>query len=278
MFVKQKSISIAIAMCFLFGMISSSGAEIEIIDMTTPSETYNDGWFYHHVYVETDIAYDTIYWYIGDADGDDDDLQYVGETLGVDGATRAWFYPDVSDCPGHIKGQKYRVAAKAWYYNPETETSTSDWETRDFTVFQSISTTEVETPPKRLKSVYGYSKLARQYYTGSSIAIDCSVYASTSNSKGIYWAWSRFKHSLTDRRTIERDHPGPNGEDAQRIGGDFGSYSHSDTLTHSNINLQNGEYTSGAYVRLIVSGPGEDHYLIKNSATFTKRDKPYDAP
>ncbi len=275
-----KSIGIAVAICFLslFAMISSSDAEIEIIEMDTPSETYNDGWFYHHVQIETDIAYDVVDWYIGDPD-DGDDLQYVGETVGDGSATCAWFYPDVSDCPGHIKGKKYRVGAKVWHYDDEEEMGWSDWETRDFTVFQSISTTEVENPPKKMKSISGYSKLTRQYYTGSSIAIDCYVNAYNPNNSKRY-AWSRFKHSLTGRRIIVRDHPiGRDGIEPQRIGGDFGSYSRSDTLSHSDVNLDiDGKYTSGAYVRLIVTGNGEDNYLVVNTETFDSNDKPYDAP
>lgn len=272
-----KSTSIAIAMCFLylFGIgQQSSDAEIEIIDMDTPSETYNDGWFYHHVYVKTDVAYDVVVWYIGDPD-DVDSLQRVGETSGDGTATRAWFYPDVSDCPGHIKGKKYRVVAEAWHHADDGNglQSWSDSESRDFTVFQSISTTEVETPPKKLKSVSGYSKLTRQYYTGSSIAIDCSVHAYYPHNT-FHWASSRFRHTLTGRNPIEVDNPG------KRIGEKYGRFSYSRTLTHYDIDLERGgRYTSGAYVRLIVSGPGgEDHYLIENSATFTRNDKPYDAP
>ena len=270
-----KSISIALAMCFLFGMISSSDAQIEIIDMSMSSEIYDYGYIYDSAYVETDIPYDSVDWFIGHPDDGDANLSWVHTTQGDGVATRAWFTPSVS---GHIKGKKFRVAAKVFKNaNDGSGYGWTDWETRDFVVFQPIYTTEVETPPKKMKSISGYSELKRQYYTGSTIAIDCVVYAYNPNDS-IRWAWSRFKHSLTGRDTIERDHPGPNGEDAQRIGGDFGSYSHSDTLTHSDVNLENGgTYTSGAYVRLIVSGPGEDNYFVGHSETFTRDDKPYDA-
>ena len=261
------------AICCLFGMINSSDAQINIINMYTPPETYT-GLFYPYAYVDTDIAYDTVYWYIGDPDAPDD-LQYVGETLGEGGATRAYLYPDGL---GHIKGKKYRVAAEAWYYNPDTKTSTKDYETRDFTVFKSMFTTEVEDPPKFAPNVYGYSELKRQYYTGDAIKIDCYVYAYNPFETRIY-AWSRFRHSLTGKHTIERDYPNPNGVEPQRIGGKYGSYSHSDTLTHDdNINLEERSYDSGAYVRLLVESRGTDSYLIENFVTFDSDDEPYDAP
>ena len=127
-----------------------------------------------------------------------------------------------------------------------------------------------------MQSIYGYSELTRQYYTGSAIAIDCSVYTYNPYETRRY-AWSRFKHSLTGKPTIERDHPNPNGEEPQRIGGEYGSYSHFDTLPHYDINLQFNSYNSGAYVRLIVKGAGENHYLVENSESFDSSDKPYDA-
>ena len=280
MFVKQKSMLTAVILAaFMFiSFVNSSDAQINIIDMYTLSETYNNNsGFYQVVSIETDIAYDTVYWYIGDPDAPDD-LQYVGETLGEDGATRAWFYPSVSDCPGHIKGKKYRVAAEAWYYNPDTKTSTKDYETRDFTVFKSMFTTEVEDPPKIAQNVYGYSELTRQYYTGDAIKIDCYVYAYNPDETRIH-AWSRFKHFLTGKPTIERDHPNPNGENPQRIGGKYGSYSHSDTLPHYDIDLQKRSYKSSAYVRLNVVSRATDIYFVGTlDVLFDSDDRPYDAP
>lgn len=274
---RLKLIALAIiCSLFLLGMASNSNAQINIIEMYTPPETYT-GLFYPYAYVDTDKPFDAVDWSIGDPD-DGDNLSGRKSISGDGVTTRAYFFPDVSDCPGHIKGKKYRVAARVWYTDDDGN-GWSDYETRDFTVFKSMFTTEVEDPPKIARNVYGYSELTRQYYTGSAIKIDCYVYAYNPFETRIY-AWSRFKHSLTGRHTIERDHPNPNGVEPQRIGGKYGSYSHQDTLTHKNINLERGgSYKSGAYVRLIVQSRAEDHYLIENTGVeFNKNDKPYDAP
>ncbi len=271
------AVAITSSLC-LFGMVNNSDAEINIIVMDTPSEAYNDGYFYHHVHIETDKPFDGVDWFMGDPDdGDGYDLTWKSTTSGDGVTTRAWFYPNVSDIPGHIKGKKYRVAARAWYTDDNND-GWSVWESRDFTVFKSILAYEVEDPPKRVRSVSAYSKLTRQYYTGDAIKIDCYAYAYNPYETKIY-AWSRFRHSLTGRLPIVRDHPNPDGENPQRIGGKFGSYSHSDTLPHYNINLEGNSYNSDAYVRLVVIGNGgEDHYLIENPETFDKNDRPYDAP
>ena len=271
-----QTIGIAAAILCLFA-IATSEAQIEIIDMYTPTETYT-GLFYPYAYVDTDKPYDVIDWRIYSDPDDISSARYITGTIGDGVATRAYFYPDEADCPGHIKGKKYRVSAKVWYYD-EDGSSWSDYEYGDFTVFASKFTAEVQTPPKRLRSIYGYSELTRQYYTGDAIKIDCYVSASNPHETDRR-AWSRFKHSLTGRNTIERDHPiGFQGILPQRIGGEYGSYSHSDTLAHYNINLLNDSYTSGAYVRLVVQGGGgEDHYFVENSETFDSDDEPYDAP
>lgn len=79
-------------------------------------------------FIETDNPYDVVDWYVGDPDAGDS-LQYVGETQGNGLNTYAWFYPDVSDCPGHIKGKKYRVAAKVWYTDDDGNSGTPFYST-----------------------------------------------------------------------------------------------------------------------------------------------------
>ena len=265
----------AVLAAFIFvGFVNSSDADINIVYMEISSEIYNWGYVYDYVTMETDEPYDVIDWYIGHPD-DGHSLQYVGATQGDGATTYAYFSPDVSDCPGHIKGKKYRVAAKVWWYDDDNN-GWSDYEFRDFIVFKPIVKTEVEDPPKKARNVSACSYLYRQYYTGDAIKIDCYAWAYNPYETRIY-AWSRFKHALTGKPTIERDHPHPNGEDPQRIGGKYGQFSHPDTLTHTNIDLRGKRYESRAYVRLIVRGGGEDHYLIRHSETFNSNDEPYDA-
>ena len=202
MFVRHKAIltaAVILAAFMIVSFVHSSDVEIHIIDMYTPSEAYNNGYFYHYAYIDTDIAYDSVYWYIEDPDGN---FQYVGETLGEGGNTRAYFYPDASDCPGNIKGKKHRIAAKAWYYNRETETSTSDYMERDFRVYQSktkiisgIKQTSWEKP--KVSGVYGYVELSRHYHDGRYIVVDGSVSAYNGTDKTCS-AKSWFRHTEYD--------------------------------------------------------------------------------
>ena len=271
---KTLAIAAVIASLLLIGFVVKSEA-IEIVSLSGNSEAYNygDGNFYCYAVVETDVPIYQVSWSI------DNEVVY-SETL--DSTTKfAYFYPNASDCPGHIKGDKYEVGVKVWEWDAEAEEFRSNSSSYNLTVFQPKFTTEVETPPKKHESVSGYSELTRQYYDGNNITIDCSV--SASNSKGVrQTAYSRFKHSLTGHRTIERDHPldADDNIEPQRIGPNFGSYSHSDSLKHRNVGPLKGQnLISGGYVRLVIGGfGGEDHYIVDNSVEFTSKDKPYDAP
>ena len=172
---RYKSILIAAVLAaFMFVcFINSSNAQILIVDMYTPSEVYDDDYFYYFGYVKTDKPYDIVYWYIGDPNDPDDNFQYLGETLGDGVKTRAWFYTDASDCPGHIKGDKYRIGALADYYDEETEMWWDDWESRDFTVYKPISLSE--TGEKT--GAYGYLEISKFYYDGSHIIMNSTIYA-----------------------------------------------------------------------------------------------------
>ncbi len=280
--IRFKPIAITVViMCSMFIMVNSTQAQINIIDMYVLSEVYNNnGWFCHYAYVDTDKPFEVVDWYIGDPE-DGDNFPYVGATQGDGVKTRAYFYPDVSDCPGHIKGKEYQIAAKVWYTDDDGNGS-SDYDTRDFTVFRTISTYEVEDPPKKVSTVSGYAELTRQYYTGDAIKIDCYVFAynNADNPRGLTRAWSRFKHDLTGKQTIEREHPtGRFGIEPQPIGGEHGTYSRADILPHTDIDVRNNSYRSLAYVRLVVNSGGfEDNYFVGNPETFNHKDRPYDAP
>ncbi len=286
-----KRINIAITIFFLslFAMISSSDAQINIIDMSMPSEVYNNGYFYDtYAYIETDIAYDTVYWYIGIFDPDDDfEYVYVGETLGVDGATRAWFYPDASDCPGSIKGQKYSVAAKAWYFNRETKTSTSDWESRDFRVFESKSISGIKTPllPEKpnVTGVYGSVTLSRHYHDGSGIVMEGSVYAYNGTDEDCT-VESWFRHTRMDAGGFQKQDPEfddnqPPPSEPLNAGT---TYSDSGDSSYLRFPVRDGDigpndsYTLNAHVHLAVHGNGTtDVWHEENGAwthTFTKAD------
>ena len=271
---KIRAIALVIVSLLLIGFVVKSEA-IEIVSLSGNSEAYNygDDNFYCYAVVETDVPIYHVSWSI------DNEVVY-SETL--DSTTKfAYFYPNASDCPGHIKGDKYEVAVTVWEWDAEAEQFRSNSSGYDLTVFQPMFTSEVQVKPQKFESVSGYSELNRQYYDGSNITINC--YVSASNSKGVdRRAYSRFKHNLTGRAEIVREKPlNAEGDiEPQRIGPNFGSYSHSDSLTHYNVgDLQDGDYTSDAYVRLVVQGiGGEDHYFVGNDETFGPGDKPFDAP
>ena len=224
-------------------------------------------------YIETDIAYDTVYWYIGDPDTPDD-LQYVGETLGVGGATRAWFYPDASDCPGHIKGEKYRIAARAWYYNPFTKTSTSDYETRDFIVYDPVFDSRSYDD-----GTYAYGELRRQYFDGSQIAVDYYGYAHKFTKTGWTQVYTIMVHELTGHGHREVQHP--KDEDGittpQRIGPNHGSYSNTHTIGFPVRTKPDGRlaqlYQSDAYIRVVVNG--DMSWKVPSTSTFIRGELPY---
>ena len=166
--IRFKSIAITIAiMCSLFTMVNSAQAQIEIIDMYTPSKT--DGWFYHYAYIETDKPFDGVDWFIGDPD---DDLSWVSTTPGDGVKTRAWLYPSWVDFPGHIEGAKYRVAARPWYYDDDTN-CWWDRASRDFTVFQ--AKTDWKQEPR--SSVWCYSEISRHYYRPQRQDVRADYYA-----------------------------------------------------------------------------------------------------
>ncbi len=279
---------VVLSSVFLFGMISSSQAQIEIIDMYTPAETDNNGSLYHFAYIETDRPYDTVYWYIGDPD-DENSLQYIGETLGDGCATRAWFYPDASDCPGDIKGEKYTVAAKAWYYNPWTKIGASDFETRDFRVFEAKSIYGIKEEDNwekpNVTGVYGHVQLTRHYHDGSGIVMEGSVYACNGTEEDCT-VRSIFRHTRMDAGGFQKQDPenGPNNElppSEPLLAGQ--TYSDSANSSYLRFPVPNGgvirpddRYRLNAHVHLEVHGNGTtDVWHETNDAwthTFTKDD------
>ena len=267
---KVDSIAVILAAFMCVGFVGQSRA-IEITFVWPGSHDSYAGFYSTH-YVSTDKPIYHVSWCING------DLAGSKTFDAVAGPTSTYYDFNQADYPGHLKGQKYEVEVEVWEWDADNEVFRFDTETYTIYVFKPMFTTEVEEPPKLAPNVYGYSELTRQYYTGDAIKIDCSVYAYNPFETRIY-AWSRFKHSLTGKHTIERDHPNPNGVEPQRIGGKYGSYSHSDTLSHDdNINLDARSYKSGAYVRLLVESRGTDNYFIDNFVTFDSDDEPYDAP
>ena len=218
----------------------------------------------------TDEAVDYIDWYIND--------NYEKTSMHSAGTTSVYVY--LTTLTGDIKGEKYDIKAIAWFSDIENNTFVSDTEIDTIYVFQPKFTSEVESTPKLFESVSGYSELTRQYFDGNNIAID--YYLSAHNSMGVdRRVYSRCRHVLTGRGAKEKEHPkNEDGQvEAKRIGPNFGSYSHSDSITHYGVNPNMQSYVSSAYVRLVVSGPnGTDHYFIENDVTFDSRDKPFDAP
>ncbi len=171
---------------------------------------------------------------------------------------------------GAIRGKKYEVEAAVWFWG---EDDVSDTDSETFWVYKPKYTSEPEKPPKKHKNISGYAELSRQYYDGSDIVMSGYVYASSS--QGSRSAYSRFRHTLTGRREIERDHPlTDEGELTTETVSPNSSYSHSDTLTHPNVDLiDDKRVDSGAYIRLVVVGQqGEDEYVIENTETFTSAD------
>lgn len=261
-------IALTIFSLFSFGMVNSSEAQIEIVDMYIPYEIY-DNIFYSYVYIETDIAYDSVYWYIGDPE-DPENLQYVGETLGVDGANSAYFYLDVEDCPGHINGTKYRIAAKVWYYNRDTKTSTSDYETRDFTAYKP----EYKYTPvheKKLDFAHGYVEISKHTYDYDSgyMLFGYYVFANHHGEEGDrnVSVETEYKASFPALPHTENKDWRPNAGRLESSGSWYerSFYASGSIGTTLDGGVEGEEYDGEAYVRLKLSGKGGiDDYWLTN--------------
>ena len=282
-----RSIGIAITMLcslFLFGMVNNSDAQIEIIDMNTPSETDNNGYFYHVVSIETDKPFDAVDWSIGDSDSVWN-LSYRSTIWGDGVKTRAWFYPDGTDCPGDIKGTKYRVGARVWYTDDDGN-SWADYETRVFKVYSPIIDSGIKKTTKegaeiagilRVTGANGHAELSRHYFNGSFIGISgyISAYNGTDN---VLTGSGRFRHALMNKPADELEKDLPN--DPIKSGKYYGTYYTSDYGTFfeyptgGNI-LRDDRWECEAYIRLVVSdGLVMDTWLATTTSTFTYEDNP----
>lgn len=288
---KLKSFALTIAVLssvFLFGMVNNSDAQIEIIDMYTPSEIDSNGWLCPYAYIETDKPFDGVDWFIGDPN--DDNLSWRSTTGGDGVNTRAWFYPDGSDCPGHIKGTKYRVAARPWYYDDDTN-CWWDREFRDFRVFEAKSIDgikdEVEDDWEKpnVTGVYGYVELSRHYHDGSGIVMEGSVYARNGTEEDCT-VRSIFRHTRMDAGGFKKQDPedGPNNElpPSEPL---FAGQTYSDSANSSYLRFpvpmggvigDLDSYRLNAHVHLEVHGNGTtDVWHETDDAwthTFTKED------
>ena len=300
---RYKSILIAVILtAFMFVcFVNSSNAQILIVDMYIPSETYNYGYAYSYAYVETDRPYHTVYWYIGDPDDPDGNFQYVGETLGDGAQTRAYFYPDVSYCPGHIKGDKYRIGAIATYYDKEKEMWWDDWESRDFTVYKPIRLYEVGPNTGARVSL----EISKFYYNGTHIIMDSTIYARNprNNPKAknpdknsmrvLPWFWTQEYTAPNGKFVVGSEHrdtkpseviavgetsqyftPGPDTDDEEGLGGG--------QPFHREIgNLEGKTVYYKAHAHLQVDGGGVDSWEVDTqqqtgtaAVTFTEEDGP----
>jgi hypothetical protein len=223
---------------------------------------YNDGYIMHIADVETDEPYFLVDWYVNEV------LQTT--SLGDGSTTDATFcLPD--PVSGSVRGETYTIKATAESWDGEETDSRS----YTVTVYDPI----IVSGTKTNTGVWGYSRLSRQYLSGTTIDIDCYVYASNSTDlvrEGFY----RFRHTVSGpgvnvSRLQEHIHEDPEEDDIAANGGTYGPYD-SSSLSISIAGAESDQhYTSDAYVRLVVSGQKngehvEDHWKVEHRETFTR--------
>ena len=244
----------------------------EIVEMKSTDGSYEDYNYenqqgdrdlrgiWHLAYLETSEPYHTVKWYINDV------LEETSFGNINNPRYEAYFSPYW--LPGSLRGTTYEIKAVASF----TEDGPTATDSYGLTVYAPKFTRTAEVIPQNNPDVSGYVELTRQYYDGENITIDCKVVAYNFISLGCK-AYSRFKHALTGRMTIERDHP----IDAEGIlvPQPIGHYLHSDSLSHPNIGEigEDERLVSQAYVRLVVNSfNGEDNWFVDNTEIFTDED------
>ena len=126
---------------------------------STEYDYYNSGYF--TFYIQTDRPFSYIFWFV---DG-------VLEGMSQGDGTQTDTYFSFSNLPGNIKGQKYKIEARAW--PPEPGNFLIDTATYDFTVVTPV-VTEGYGPNS---GFWGSAVVTRHYFNGSSFVMEASAYA-----------------------------------------------------------------------------------------------------
>ena len=108
----------------LFGIIGNNSAN-EIISMYPSYGGYYDytGYLYHGAYVETDVPFYDINWYINGV--------HAGWSDGSNIRTEGYFYPTTSDYPGSPLGKDYEIKAVVGWL---ADNGDADYRSRSYNV------------------------------------------------------------------------------------------------------------------------------------------------
>lgn len=267
---KQNLIVLTIIFLMLVGFINSSDA---ITFEVFPSDTEHDaleGYIYYSAYVKTDKPIFHISWYI-------DDEWVFGQTLGST-TSEAWFSPG-DRISGSIRGNEYKIGARVWEWDERHGFFRSHSDSYTLTVFQGLVDAGVkEKQNGSVTGVWGFAKCYRHYYDGSSINVDCGIYAYNGTEKD-WHAHGRFQHYINNVLQDEEDQPYL----AVPAGGgtyELRSRSFSYRIPTDTGRIGKGRtYKSNAYIKLYVEGQDglkfiQDSWDAGNTETFTDQDNP----
>ena len=237
----------------------SEAFEIESMRSRNGITTYsNDGYIMHIADVETDEPYFLVDWYVNE----------VRQTtsFGDGNTTDATFcLPD--PVSGSIRGATYTIKAFAEPWEGDGNDS------RSYTV--TVYDPKIDSGTGTNTGVWGYSRLSRQYLSGTSINVDCYIYAN--NSTGATWeGLGRFIHDVRDSNdniiaAPEEDQP----TRSITPGNTYGPY-HDSSLSVSISGALGKEFESRVYVKLIVrknTGAGkiiQDEWFVSSTETFER--------
>ena len=260
---KRLFLTTAIVSLFLIGFVGNRSEAFDIESMRSRNGiiTYdNDGYILHIADVETDEPYYLVDWYVN---GVQQDISF-----GDGEVTDASFcLPD--PVSGSISGETYTIKAVAEPWEGEGSASRS----YTVTVYDPIIVSG--TKPKT--GVWGYSRLSKQYLSGTSINVNCYIYASNSTNL-IRTGTGRFKHEVRDPGGNVVDDPVEDQPVSTFGPGETYGPHYQDSLS---VSIGNGDpdeqFTSKVYVRLGVRGQNnagkavEDEWRVSNTETFERQ-------
>ena len=258
---KPLALMTTIVSLLLLGFVGNRSDAFQIESMASRNgvTTYwNDGYILHIADVETDEPYFLVDWYVNE----------VWQTISFgDGNTTDATFCLPDPVSGSIRGATYTIKAFAEPWEGDGSDS------RSYTV--TVYDPKIDSRTGTNTGVWGYSRLSRQYLSGSTIDVDCYIYAN--NSTGATWeGLGRFIHEVRDSNdNIIADPEEDQPTRSITPGNTYGPY-HDSSLSVSISGAPGQNFKSSVYVKLVVrknTGAGkiiQDEWFVRSTETFRR--------
>lgn len=167
------------------GFVGQSHA-IEITSVSPGTSEFTG--FYSIHSVETDKPIYSVSWCV------DDELVASQTFDPVAGPTSTYCTIDVSNYPGHIKGNEYEVEVEVWEWDADDEVFRSDTEDYVVTALAPVVTSFTGTN----SGFYGYARVLRHYFNGTTFVMEADAYAYNDTDETLHvGAWFQQKKYKT---------------------------------------------------------------------------------